>query len=466
MATATKTITENNGGSYKSTWTLVYSASNITVTGASFTVPAPDLTAKFVYSGKNQGEVDVWTYPVVNGISYKIGEAETFNKYRPLQSMASGTVYTIPTSTAQDGVTDVTVTTSDIFNSLNSTSRTATLQYVQEAVWLWSKKSSDPNVDNSYNSDTESNIFSTVPTVTLDVPPTATVSVISYDTGFVYAGLTTASVTVSSSTAYYGGNISSVEFAIGSQTATLSGDGTLSIALNAAGTFIPTVTITDSRGQTNTYSLAEITVNTYTAPTVSFDVERTDNTGTPDDEGTYGLIEATLTFADAIADAVAPSVVLTDENGTSTTPVVTWYTDDTLSTVVTWSNVASGDTVYGLFSGLNVNYSYTISVRPRDSEGTGTAITQTISSAFYTVDFLAGGHGIAFGQPSSQTGFACNMTADFLQGVDITGDLNVSNNTTSLDVFLDLPDYQTPATTDYAIYEAVVNLGWDSEVLA
>ena len=248
----------------------------------------------------------------------------------------------------------------------------------------------------------------------LDVPPTFDVSALSIDTSEPYAGVTTATVTVSNSTAYYGGSISSVAFTIGNQTETLSGDGTLSIALDTGGTFTPTVTVTDSRGQTANFDFEPMVVKVYTPPSVSFDVERTDSTGTPDDEGTYGLIEATLTFADVIADAIAPSVVLTDENGTQTTPTVTWYTDDTLTTTVTWANVATGDTVYGLFSGVNTQYSYNVSVRPRDSQGTGTAISQTISAAFYTVDFYAGGHGIAFGKPASNAGFECAMDASFI----------------------------------------------------
>lgn len=357
-----------------------------------------------------------------------------------------------------------TYNTADYFNSTNPTVRTITFGewkggYV-EAVYDGSGTNSTLYIP-CFNNTTDTNAFTFATVyIQLDVPPTADVSPISYDTGYIYSDLTTASVTVSNSAAYYDGTISSVEFTIGNQTDTLSGDGTLSIALNAGGTFTPTVTVTDSRGQTYTETFSPITVNTYTAPTVSFDVERTDSTGTPDDEGTYGLIEATLTFADAIATAIAPSVVLTDENGTQTTPTVTWYTDDTLTTTVTWSNVSSGDTVYGLFSGVNTQYSYSVSVRPRDSEGTGTAITQTLGSAFYTVDFLAGGHGIAFGKPASNVGFECAMDATFENIVDIDNDLNCND-----DVYISLPDYQTADTTDKAIYDAIVSLGWDADVL-
>lgn len=368
-------------------------------------------------------------------------------------------------------VTDTrTYNTQDYFNSNNPTERTITFGTWQGGYCYC-----------NYNgSGTENNLWvncmPTIPTtvpfdfatayIQLDVPPTADVSPISYDTGYIYSDLTTASVTVSNSAAYYDGTISSVEFKIGNQTATAAGDGTLSIALNAGGTFTPTVTVTDSRGQTYTETFSTITVNTYTPPTVSFDVERTDSTGTPDDEGTYGLIEATLTFADVIATAVAPSVVLTDENGTQTTPTVTWYTDDTLTTTVTWASISSGDTVYGLFSGVNTQYSYSVSVRPRDSEGTGTAITQTLGSAFYTVDFLAGGHGIAFGKPASNVGFECAMNTTFENAVEFNSTVDVGGILTcNDDVYISLTDYQTPSTTDYDIYTAIVNLGWDSDVL-
>lgn len=247
----------------------------------------------------------------------------------------------------------------------------------------------------------------------LNAPPTFTASSISFDTNVVLAGETTASVTVSNPTAYYGGTISSIVFKIGTQTATLGGAGTLSIPLNAGGTFTPTVTVTDSRGQTTIQTFNDLVVHSYSAPSVSFDVNRTTSTGALDDEGTYGLIEATLTFSDVIVDAVAPIVTLMTEDGTQTTPTVTWYTDSTLTTTVTWGNVSSGDTVYGQFSGLNTQYSYQVSVTPRDSQGAGTVITQTISSAFYTIDFLAGGHGIAFGKPASNVGFECAMDATF-----------------------------------------------------
>ena len=351
------------------------------------------------------------------------------------------------------GGASATLYASNYFNSSNSTTRSVNLSVVAPkycTVWIW-----EPTYGGSSNCENPSEKTLSTIKVTLDVPPTATVSPISFDTPYVYAGLTTASVTVSSVSAKYGGTITEVKLTIGNQTASISGNGTLSILLNASGTFTPVVTITDSRGQVKDYPLDDITVGTYSTPTVNFDAERTTNTGVLDDEGAYATIVTTLTF-DPIAEAVAPSVTVTDEDGNAQTiDSITWYStrNGALSGVISdWSTVASGSTVYGLISitgDFDTQKSYVISLTPQDSEGiTGDTKTDTLQTAFYTVDFLAGGHGIAFGQPSSQDGFYCNMDANFMENV-----------------LIDLPDYQTTGTTDKAIYDAVVALGWDSDVI-
>ena len=276
----------------------------------------------------------------------------------------------------------------------------------------------------------------------LNVPPTFDNTALSIDTATAYTNVTTASVTVSNATAYYGGDISSATLTIGNQTESISGNGTISILLNAGGTFTPTLSVTDSRGQVTTKSLDPLTVNVYTAPSVNFDVERTTSTGVPDDEGTNATIDATFTFADVIADAIAPTVTVTDEDGVQTTPTVTWYSsrgvDGTLSGSVTWSSLSSGDTVHGLISNLNTEFSWQIAITPKDTAGTGTPITQTLAGAFYTIDFLAGGHGIAFGQPAIQDGFECNMPTTFHDTVDVEDTLTAQDMTAQeIDDFVD-----------------------------
>lgn len=432
-------------------WTAYAKAADtqtITVTGNTFTWSPLSLTGTYFYQ------------------AYGVAGTRKLSNLKVAMPKTSGTVYFNITSNTSASTANgswsgsvswpasaaKTYNTSDFFNANNSTTKTVTGRMYAAASYT-TYLEVNTSQGNTYSYAQSEQTMTTI-SITLDAPPTFTTSSISYDTPYVYSGLTTASVTVSNTSAKYGGSVSSVSFTIGNQTVTSSGNGTLSILLNQGGVFTPTVTVTDSRGQTATETLDPITVNTYTTPSVSFDVARTTSAGVPDDEGTYGLIEAELTFSDVVATAQAPSVVLTADDSTQTTPTVTWYTDNTLTTQVTWANVSSGDTVYGLFSGLSTQHSYQVSVRPRDNQGTGTAVTQTIAPAFYTIDFYAGGHGIAFGRPANSNGFYSAMTAEF-----------EDTATFDDDVFISLPDYQTAGTTDKAIYDAVVALGWDSEVL-
>lgn len=429
---------------------------NITVNGASFsiTMPATRLAAN------GPGMPSEWSYlyalrwlSLFNGTTSVLSSLQINTSTKVKKNNYAAATWSTPAPT---------LTTSNFFNSNNASTRTVALS-------IKTSTSSGALIatatDGSEGIYTSSQLTFATINLTLDVPPTATVSALSYDKPFIYAGLTTASVTVSDVAAYYGGSVTDVTLRIGAQTASISGNGTISLLLDTAGTFTPTVTVTDSRGQTKTYTLSQITVNSYSAPTVSFTAERTTSAGKPDEEGTYATCTSMFVFADAIANLIAPSVVLTDENGTQTTPTVSWYTtraaDGTLSgTISDWSTVSAGDTVYGLVPGLNTNYSYQISIRPRDSQGSGTAITQTVASAFYTIDFLAGGHGIAFGQPSSQAGFECNMPTTFHDTFTVEDDADFG-----ADVFIELPNYQTSGV-DKDIYDAVVALGWDSDVLS
>lgn len=326
-----------------------------------------------------------------------------------------------------------TIATSTLFNSTNKNIKTVALHLkALKNCEINSVLSDYSEYYSSYNN--AEKILATY-NITLNAPPTFKVvdgddeetTSVTFDTPYVYAGLTTASVKVSDIVAQYGGDISSVAFTIGNQTVTGStSGGTLSMLLNAGGTFAPTVAVTDSRGQTATKTLDTITVNTYTLPSVSFDIERTTSTGVDDDEGESAVVEATFNWTETIATLSAPTVSITDSNGDPVTATTTWYKDRALTTAITdatdWSAITANDMpVYGLIDNashdaFDTQYSYQVSITPNDSEGTGTAIAQTLGSAFYTVDFLAGGHGIAFGQAATEEGFVCAMKIPHMIG--------------------------------------------------
>lgn len=411
MATVTKTY---RGEYNQATFALTFSSAvtNVNVTGGTFyidnTVPA--VTAKITYSGLAKGTVNFRIEPIINNSStgdylyYATGDRVSWT------NNASKGVMPISPSVSQKS-------TSSYFNSSNKTQRTVSLKYGGE-IYSLEALTNDGYIDSLYTGAIDVNLSQTI---TLDAPPTFNETLTYTDdfSGTLVAGFTTANIKLSSLSAKYGGDFSGVgnaEFIIGGQSVSKpnpANNDVLSIPLNSVGTFTPIVKVTDSRGQVTTHRLNDITVIGYNAPTVSFNTSRTTSAGAPDDEGTYGFLEATFTFTDVLVDAVAPSVVMTEDDGTQTTPTVSWYTDNTLTTPVTWSSLSTGATVYGIFSGLSTQHSYTVSVRPRDSEGTGTAVSQTIGAAFYTVDFLAGGHGVAFGKPASRAGFDCDMVPFF-----------------------------------------------------
>ena len=74
-----------------------------------------------------------------------------------------------------------------------------------------------------------------------------------------------------SATAQYGGSISSVKLSLGSYSTTISNtaSGNISVTPGAAGTYTPTLLVTDSRGQTTTKTLSAVTYVAAGAPTVT-----------------------------------------------------------------------------------------------------------------------------------------------------------------------------------------------------
>lgn len=226
------------------------------------------------------------------------------------------------------------------------------------------------------------------------------------------------SVEVSNTVTHDDATISSIVLTVGSQTASRTDEGSLSITFNASGTFEPKVVLTDSQGGSVFHYYPKITVNAYTLPSVSYSLDRTDSTGAHDDVGTYALISAVFNYTDALALLDEPEVTVTDENNNTTSPTVTWYTTTMSYPITSWPIAPESPfAVYGLVAGSFGTGSYQISVIPKDrhdnQQGTGTAITQILPSAFFTMDFLAGGHGIALGRPSTQQGFFCDMDAHF-----------------------------------------------------
>lgn len=446
MATITKTFIETDAdpSGAKSTWTLVLSAPNVTASGDTITLPTVTLTAKYsAYSGK------AWASCTVDGNFYKPNSVQVNAGGIQIRGSWAGNA----NKSANFQMQFASVSTSSIFSSSNKTVKTVSITFSKQHLGLTSAKDSMGNRPDGYYTNSSLVSWGTLYTITLNAPPTFDSTQVYFDTPYVYAGYTTASVDVSNISAKYGGDISSVAFTVGNQTVTGSGNGTLSIALTAGGTFTPTVKVTDSRGQVTTKTLDAITVNTYVAPTTSFTVERTNSLGVPNDEGESAVITATFNYTDDMASLTTPTVVVTDQDNIIVTPTITWYINRELTTVISnWSSVSSGVTVYALLDNANHNLfntqkSYQIALTPNDIRSSGTTITQILGGAFYTVDFLAGGHGIAFGQACTDEGFWCAMLVYL--ALDCNG--TASSDATSGE--------------DMDLFNNIRALGWYSDVI-
>lgn len=251
----------------------------------------------------------------------------------------------------------------------------------------------------------------TSPTVTAETTSTGPY----YTTGTSYTAVTSNPVT------YDDVPVSSISITIGSQTVSDDDVGQLTISPNTAGTFIPIITITDAAGASSSVQLQPITVLQYSSPTINGSViQRTESTGKPNEEDTSAVIGYQLTWVEDLGHIQRPKVHI----GTSTTEAtVTWYkvfdptsmTQTYLSNPITdWDTIVSGDIVYAFIANeFLIGDSYVINATASDDFTTSVVISMTLAQAFFTIDFLAGGHGIAFGQLATEEGFFCNMDAHF-----------------------------------------------------
>lgn len=382
--------------------------------------------------------------------------------------MASGQTYTITKSISSLPALPV----SGYFNSSNPSVREVNVPLY--AVFM-SLLSSNGNYDSYYQNGSEQNLGTALKLI-IDEPPTFTASNWQKDTSVYVAGVTNVSVTVSNATAYYGGTISSAKLTVGTQVATISGNGTISMALQNAGTFTPAVTVTDSRGQTATQNLEPITVLQYENPTTTFDIFRCGTTGIKDDEGHNGLITATFTYMDAVSTLEAPSVQINGFDISQTVGAsITWYTAltqtgavDTTTEIDDWGDIATGATVYGLLDGnydvtgnFSEGESYLIGLVANDSRSkTSALITQTLSTAFYTIDFQAGGKEVAFGAPANDdlTAHANGLFKSKMDAYFAGEETLIDNPYFSLDT-------TASSGVDHDLYSAITALGWQSDVI-
>lgn len=213
---------------------------------------------------------------------------------------------------------------------------------------------------------------------------------------------------------------------LGNQFVTRTDDGPLVITPENDGVFTPMLSVADSFGRTYDIALNEVKINKYFVPGISCQIYRAKTVtesgitkkGIKDDVSTEcALVEVNITYTDEISYLLKPEIVIND---TIITDVI-WYSNysnlNGASNEINWNQYDPGSpcTIYAIVQGpFPQEDSFEVDITAYDSEGgVSTTIVQTLPPAFFTIDFLAGGYGIAFGQPSYSEGFYCGMDAHF-----------------------------------------------------
>lgn len=168
------------------------------------------------------------------------------------------------------------------------------------------------------------------------------------------------------------------------------------------GTLTATAKVVDSRGRSSTKTLS-ITAYSHASPTISqLAVRRCDADGSPNEEGTSCAVTV---HASAVSDA-----------GTHNLSALTlkWRMYGTS----TWSDAldilaSNGMELLIPDVEFGTGNQYELVVDATDDAGFKSTATAMLYKAFMTMDFKAGGKGIAFGAPATEDGFHCAMPATF-----------------------------------------------------
>lgn len=165
--------------------------------------------------------------------------------------------------------------------------------------------------------------------------------------------------------------------------------------LNTAGTNTFTGTIRDSRGRAVSKS-ASITVLEYSNPTAVITVERCNSNGTANTDGTYVKVIALFACASVSSKNNIVSKTITVGNYTST-------------------SFTSGSPVV-LGGALSTDSSYTATLTIKDALGSSTIAKTIVPTGAVTMDYKAGGNGVAFGKVAEVEDIVDSAWPIYVQG--------------------------------------------------
>lgn len=169
-----------------------------------------------------------------------------------------------------------------------------------------------------------------------------------------------------------------------------------------------TVSATDSRGRSAITSMS-ITVVDYSFPTARISASRgtgsTTNNFVADDTGDHAKISSIGSVSGI--------------SGNTITPILQYK----VASQTAWTNipVSASSTSFNDTRIISVSdtQAYDIRLIVRDKAGREAIATMTLSNGFATMDYKAGGDGIAFGKTANRAGIDCAMLIRILNGMQL-----------------------------------------------
>ena len=169
-----------------------------------------------------------------------------------------------------------------------------------------------------------------------------------------------------------------------------------------------TVSATDSRGRSAITSMS-ITVVDYSFPTARISASRgtgsTTNNFVADDTGDHAKISSIGSVSGI--------------SGNTITPILQYK----VASQTAWTNipVSASSTSFNDTRIISVSdtQAYDIRLIVRDKAGRESIATMTLSNGFATMDYKAGGDGIAFGKTANRAGIDCAMLIRILKGMQL-----------------------------------------------
>jgi hypothetical protein len=227
--------------------------------------------------------------------------------------------------------------------------------------------------------------------------------------GIYVQGKSAVTLTLTGAAGIYGSTIASYVLTGNGQTGTTNPYTTG--VLNNAGTVALSGTAKDSRGRSTAAKTASISVVAYAAPQVSNMVaERCASDGVVNEEGTY----IKLTVAD-VGASVSGKNTFTRQYRYRKVGDSAWTT----GTYAVGSQVIGG-------GAISIDNPYEVQVIFTDAFSS-VNVARSVPTAKPTVDYKAGGKGIAFGQVATEDNFTVAMDARFKGITNFDNDVYVAN---------------------------------------